>query len=95
MSSPRQRDLFGNDQPDPSDEDFETPTYYPDPDEVRAELHKILAEMRAAESMPWDDEPRGALSHHLPADDQLRCRRRRARNCASSSKPKSARLKAA
>jgi hypothetical protein len=54
MSSPRQGDLFGNNRPDSSDEDFETPTYYPDPDEVRAELHKILAEVRAAKSMPWD-----------------------------------------
>ena len=53
--APRQGDLFGNDRPDPSADDFETPTYYPDPDEVRAELHKILAEARAAKSMPWDD----------------------------------------
>jgi hypothetical protein len=60
MSSARQGDLFGSDQPDPSDEDFETPTYYPDTDEVRAELHNILAEMRAAKSMPWDDS-RAAL----------------------------------
>jgi hypothetical protein len=27
MPSPRQGDLFGKDGPDPSDEDFETPTY--------------------------------------------------------------------
>ena len=60
MSSPRQGDLFGSDRPDPSDDDFETPTYYPDPDEVRAELHKILAQMRAAKAMPWDDS-RAAL----------------------------------
>jgi hypothetical protein len=52
--SARQGDLFGSDQPDPSDENFETPTFYPDPDEVRDELHKILAEMKAAELMPWD-----------------------------------------
>jgi hypothetical protein len=32
----------------------------PDPDEVRAELTKILAEMRAAQAMPWDDS-RAAL----------------------------------
>lgn len=57
---PRQGDLFSADQPNPSDADFETPTYYPDPDEVRAELHKILGEMRAAESMPWDED-RAAL----------------------------------
>ena len=55
MSSSRQGDLFGSDHPDPSEEDFETPTFHPDPDEVRAELHKILAEMRSANSMPWDD----------------------------------------
>ena len=51
MSSPRQSDLFGHEGPDPSDEDFETPVYYPDPDKVREELHRILAEMRAAEAM--------------------------------------------
>lgn len=43
MTAPRQGDLFGHDGADPSDEDFETPTWYPDPDEVRAELHAILA----------------------------------------------------
>jgi hypothetical protein len=55
MASARQGDLFGSDNPDPSAEDFETPTFHPDPNEVRTELHKILAEMRAATSMPWDD----------------------------------------
>ena len=53
MSSPRQGDLFrsGDDT-----EERETPTWYPDPDEVRADLHKILAEMRAADAMPWDEK---------------------------------------
>jgi hypothetical protein len=54
MSSSRQGDLFGHEGPEPSDEDFETPTFYPDPDKVREELHKILAEARAAKAMPWD-----------------------------------------
>jgi hypothetical protein len=54
MSSPRQGDLFGHDQPDPSDEDQETPVYRADPDEVRADLLRILAEARAAKTMPWD-----------------------------------------
>lgn len=54
MTSPRQGDLFGQDGPDPSDEDFETPVYYPDTDKVRAKLHQILNEARVAESMPWD-----------------------------------------
>ncbi len=60
MSSSRQGDLFGHEGPEPSDEDFETPTYYPDPDKVREELHKILAEARAAKAMPWDNK-RAAL----------------------------------
>jgi hypothetical protein len=54
MSSSHQGDLFGHDEPDPSDEDHETPVYRADPDEVRAELHQILAEARAAKTMPWD-----------------------------------------
>jgi hypothetical protein len=32
------------------------PAYRPDPDEVRAKLHKILAEARAAEKLPWDSD---------------------------------------
>jgi hypothetical protein len=54
MVVPHQADLFGNDGPDPSDDDFETPVYHANPDKVREELHKILAEARAAKSMPWD-----------------------------------------
>jgi hypothetical protein len=55
MSSPRQGDLFRSDeQPELYDDESQTPTWYPDPDEIRAELHKILAEARAATSMPWD-----------------------------------------
>ena len=40
-----QNDLFG--------EDSSTPEYRADPDSVRAELHKILAEARAAQALPW------------------------------------------
>jgi hypothetical protein len=55
MSSPRQGDLFQSDeQPELYDDESQTPTWYPDPDEIRAELHKILAEARAAKAMPWD-----------------------------------------
>jgi hypothetical protein len=54
MAAPRQGDLFGNDGADPSDDDFETPEYHADPDKVREELNKILAEARAAQTMPWD-----------------------------------------
>ena len=58
--APRQGDLFGNDGPDPSDDDFETPVYRADPDEGPRGLAQILAEARAAKSMPWDAE-RAAL----------------------------------
>ena len=54
MAASRQGDLFGHDQPEPSNEDHETPEYHADPDEVRADLHRILAEARGASSMPWD-----------------------------------------
>lgn len=54
MARPRQGDLFGHDQPDPSSEDHETPEYHADPDEVRADLQRILAEARGAKTMPWD-----------------------------------------
>ena len=56
MSSSRQGDLFRNED---ESEERETPTWYPDPDEVRTELRTILAQMRAAKSMasiPWDDD---------------------------------------
>jgi hypothetical protein len=54
MASPRQGDLFGNEGTDPSDEDFETPVYEAEPTQVREELHRILAEARTAQRMPWD-----------------------------------------
>ena len=54
MTSPRQGDLFGHEGPEPSDDDFETPAYHADPQKVREELHKILAEARAAKATPWD-----------------------------------------
>jgi hypothetical protein len=56
MSS-RQGDLFqGDEQPELFDDESNTPTWYPDPDEVREELTRILAEARAAETMPWDTQ---------------------------------------
>ena len=39
-----QPDLFGTEP---------VPAYRPDPDKVRARLHKILAEARAADTIPW------------------------------------------
>jgi hypothetical protein len=40
-----QPDLFGDSRP---------PPYRPDPDKVRARLHKILGEARAAQLLPWE-----------------------------------------
>ena len=55
MASSRQPDLFLADaQSDLSGEDSPTPEYRADPDTVRQELYKILAEARAAQTMPWD-----------------------------------------
>ena len=48
----RQLDLFGQSQP-PASEPAQT-DYSPDPGEVRAELLDVLAQMRAADSFPWD-----------------------------------------
>src|SRR5712691_1405009 len=48
---PAQADLFS--------EDIPTPEYRADPDSVRAELYKILAEARAAQKLPW--EPKRVL----------------------------------
>lgn len=56
MASIRQGDLFGNEPADQSDADFETPEYHADPEKVREELKRILAEARAAQAMPWDDK---------------------------------------
>ena len=54
MTSPRQGDLFGHHEADDPAEDRPTPVYRADPDEVRRDLHRILAEARAAQTTPWD-----------------------------------------
>jgi hypothetical protein len=54
MSRSSQPDLFGEEaQPDLFGGDA-PPPYRPDPDKVRARLHRILAEARAAQTLPWD-----------------------------------------
>jgi hypothetical protein len=60
MASSRQSDLFQQDeQSDLFGEDTPTTEYRADPESVRAELYKILAEARAAQKLPW--EPKTAL----------------------------------
>jgi hypothetical protein len=55
MMSARQRDLFQDEeQTDLFGEDAPTPVYRADPDTVRQELYKLLAEARAAHTLPWD-----------------------------------------
>ncbi len=52
----QQLDLFAPKQPELFDEDAPAPVYRADPDEVRADVLRILAEARAARTMPWDYE---------------------------------------
>jgi hypothetical protein len=49
---PRKRDLFLDDEAE-LDEHRPTPVWRADLDEVRRGLHKILAEARAAQTIPW------------------------------------------
>jgi hypothetical protein len=54
MARTGQPDLFqAETQPDLFGEEA-APAYRPDPDKVRARLHKILAEARAAQKLPWE-----------------------------------------
>ena len=55
MARIAQADLFQTDElSDEFGENTPTPEYRADPDSVRAELHKILAEARAAQKLPWE-----------------------------------------
>ncbi len=55
MALHRQPDLFGADEePDLFGPDYAPPVYRPDPEKVRSRLHRILAQARAAEKMPWE-----------------------------------------
>ena len=55
MPKSPQQDLFGAEaQAELFEPDAAFPAYRPNPDEVRARLHKILAEARSAQTLPWD-----------------------------------------
>lgn len=45
FSEDGQSDLFGAEP---------VPAYRPDPDKVRSRLHKILAEVQVAKTLPWE-----------------------------------------
>ncbi len=50
----RQLELFGESQPELPGVAVGAAVYRADPDEVRAELLRVLAQARAAQSFPWD-----------------------------------------
>ena len=57
------------------------PAYRPDPDKVRARLHKILAEARAAQKLPWEPTTVSLyrtifpeMSNWLPEDESAQLR---------------------
>jgi hypothetical protein len=55
MAKSFQQDLFADEpQAELFTSDSAPPSYRPDPDEVRARLHRILAEARASEKLPWE-----------------------------------------
>lgn len=65
----KQPDLFGN--ADPQGDLFGAtepaqPVWKPNPDKVRARLERILAEARAAETMPWDQARQNLFAKIFP-----------------------------
>jgi hypothetical protein len=55
MARDDQPDLFGTEtQDDLFDEDAAPVAYRADPNKVRARLHRILAEARSAQRLPWE-----------------------------------------
>ncbi len=67
-----QTDLFGADP---------VPAYRPDPEKVRSRLHKILAEAKAAQKLPWEPTTVSLyrtifpqMTHWLPDDEGAQLR---------------------
>jgi hypothetical protein len=54
MSRHDQLDLFGESQPELPGVERTAAVYRADPDEVRAELLRVLAQAHAAQNFPWD-----------------------------------------
>jgi hypothetical protein len=54
MSRTRQADLFESEAPPDLFVAEAAPAYRPNPDKVRTRLHRILAEARAASTLPWE-----------------------------------------
>jgi hypothetical protein len=67
MAGRSQLDLFKTDsQPDMFGEDAPPVVYRADPDKVRVRLERILAEARAARTMPWDMSQRSLYKTIFP-----------------------------
>jgi len=67
-----QSDLFGAEA---------APAYRPDPEKVRARLHRILTEARAAQTLPWEPARVSLyrtifpqLTHWLPEEEAAQLR---------------------
>lgn len=71
MNLTHQRDLFHDEKQTELFDDTPTPVYRPDPDEVRAQLLRILAEAKAAKTLPW--EPRKAALYQTIFPQMTRC----------------------
>jgi hypothetical protein len=77
-----QQDLFGFGQTELDLEAARAKTVvHPNPDRVRAKLNKVLAEIRAASEMPWDDDTLGyhqlvfpQMSRSLPEEEAAQLR---------------------
>jgi hypothetical protein len=77
-----QQDLFGFGQTELDLEAARARTVvHPNPDRVRAKLNKVLAEIRAASEMPWDDDTLGyhqlvfpQMSRSLPEEEAAQLR---------------------
>ncbi len=54
MTRQGQLDLFGKGEPELPGLERRVAVYRADPDEVRAELLRVLAQVRTARSFPWD-----------------------------------------
>jgi hypothetical protein len=85
MAGDDQPDLFGTEtQDDLFGEDAAPVEYWADPDKVRARLHRILAEARAAQKLPWEPT-RVSLYRTIFPQMRTGCRKMKVPSCASSS----------
>ena len=66
MNQNRQRDLFLPDEQPELFEDLPSQAYRADPDVVRTEMRTLLAELRAAKTMPWTQEDVGFYQTVFP-----------------------------